>query len=240
MPVTKQSKNALRELDSQLREMRLLSMRLIERQEKERLWAARELHDVLGQSFTLLKLILDAAKHTDLSELPGIIDDALSVVDEATEKVRRVSRGMRPGLLDLSLEQSLKWLFAASIKEQGLDITFYNRGLKGNLPQELNTAVYRIVQEALDNVLCHAGVKTASVSLSVKGRNLVLEIADEGIGFDIKKVTGGRCGGLIFMRERAAMVDGDLRIKSKPGDGTTVSAAFPLPKGELAPQKPLC
>jgi signal transduction histidine kinase len=236
----KTTANGRRNVDIALEQMQTLAARLVEKQEAERLWAARELHDVLGQSFTLLKLILDSAKHADLAEVPGIMDEALAIVDEATDKVRRVSRGMRPGMLDLSLEQSLKWLFGGPTGNLGLEVSFTARQLKDELPQELNTAVYRIIQEAMENVSRHAGVKAVSVTVALKGRNLLLEVEDEGLGFDVKQVKPNRCGGLVFMRERASMMGGVLRIKSKPGCGTLVSAVFPMPEGKIAPLKPLC
>jgi signal transduction histidine kinase len=226
--------------DCALEQMQALAARLVAKQEAERLWAARELHDVLGQSFTLMKLILDSAKHADPTEIAGIMDEALAIVDEATDKVRRVSRSMRPGMLDLSLEQSLEWLFGAPANDLGLEVSFTPWRLKDELPQGLITAVYRIVQEALDNVSRHAGVKAVSVTVALKGRNLLLEVEDEGLGFDVKQVAPDRCGGLVFMRERAWMMGGVLRIKSKPGCGTLVSAVFPLPEGKIAPPKPLC
>ena len=209
--------------------MRDLARRLIRRQEAERLWVARELHDVLGQSFTLLKLILDGAKHADSAGLAGIIEDALAVVDEATDKVRRVSRGLRPGMLDLSLKQALEWLFAVIEKEPGVKVIFRARGLEDNLPQELNTAVYRIVQEALENIDRHAGVKTAYVNISVTKKGLSLRIKDEGMGFDAAQLAAGHRGGLVFMKERAAMLGGNLEIESKPGAGTVITALFPVP-----------
>ena len=141
-------------------------------------------------------------------------------------------------MLDLSLEQALKWYFAESEKNQGLKVTFHTLRLKDNLPHELNTAVYRIVQEALDNIMRHAGVKTAIVDVTVKGRNLLLEIRDEGKGFNPKRLADG-CDGLAFMRERAAMVGGTLRVKSRLGAGTQVSAVFSVPPG-ASPPRPLC
>lgn len=204
-------------------ELNVLTRWLMDSQEEERIWVSRQLHDVLGQSFTVLKLMLDALKHADAGNIKEITDDAISIVDEATDRVRIVSRRMRPGILDLSLKQALGWLF----KHSGIKITFRCSGLKDNLPSDFNIAVYRIVQEAIDNIARHSGAGYAGVNISVKGGFLKLRVSDNGRGFEVATVSSG---GLLYMRQRAAMAGGSLQIFSSPGEGTVILASFPLPE----------
>jgi len=214
-------------------ELRALVRRLIEQQELERLWVARELHDVLGQSFTLLKLMLDTIKADNAS----LIDDALAVIDEAAAGVRRVSRRMRPSTLDLSLSQALDWLISTFEKDKSVRVTLRSRGLKDNLPPELNTAVYRIVQEALELMARRGGEKEAEVEISVKGRVLSLAVTDTGAGLDF--AAPAHSISLIFMKERAAMVGGKLEVNPRSGKGAMLAATFPIP-AFLTELKPLC
>jgi signal transduction histidine kinase len=194
----------------------------------------------MGQSFTLLKLVLDGIKYAGHDELPGMVSEAGALVDEATARVRRVSRHLRPGMLDLSLEQSLEWLAQETGRDKSFTVKVRWRGPEDDgIPQEIIASAYRVTQEALDNAARHAGVNAARIDVEVMANELRLRIADGGCGFDLAGLVPGSRGGLIYMMERAAMAGGSLGIESRKGGGTTIFVIFSLPRVK-ANLRPLC
>ena len=205
--------------------MRLAAVLL---EEAERRHIAKELHDEVGQSLTALKLRLQVA---DASEQ---VLQARGLVDELLTRVSNLSLDLRPAMLDdLGLLPALVWLFERYASQTGVQVQFAHAGLEGRVSPIVETAGFRIVQEALTNVARHAGVTTVDVRVWRDGRALSVQVADGGKGFDVDAaLAAGRSSGLSGMRERASALGGALAIESA-GDGTRLTAELPLPEGEV-------
>ncbi len=221
--------------------LRAVSRRLIEVQEEERRSLARELHDQTGQSLTSLLLGLRSLrKMPTLKEAQARASELRKVTVEALEGVKRLAKGLRPGVLDdLGLEAALRHLTEEFALASGLQVDLHVHGLdSAHLSPQVELTVYRIAQEALTNVTKHARAKTVSVILNASTSDLSLIIEDNGRGFDINATSlpdkATTHMGLHGMQERAALLNGDVQIESKPGQGTTVYAKIPLGAGAKA------
>jgi PAS domain S-box-containing protein len=210
-----------------------LSRRLIETQEAERRALARELHDQMGQDLTATKLTLQMTARrsgTDLREAVGAIDELIG-------RVRELSLTLRPSMLDdLGLPPTLRWLAARFEERTGVRVALELSGIETRLDPALETAAYRIVQEALTNVARHAGTSAAAVRVAREGGRVVVEVRDGGRGFRAGAPRPASAG-LSGMRERAALLGGNLAVESSPGAGTSVRAELPAigPGGGSAP-----
>ena len=211
-------------------QLRSLSHRLVEAQENERRRIARELHDEVGQSLTALKLCLDKASPARSGADGSELEEARTTLGALMAQVRSMSLELRPTMLDdLGLLPTLLWHFKRYTAQTNVRVHFKHRGLKRHLPQETITTAYRVVQEALTNVARHAQVTEVMVCVRAEYGALVVEIADQGIGFDVDKVASTSMG-LGGMRERALSLKGKLLVQSTPGEGTCVIAELPLAK----------
>ncbi len=212
-------------------QLRNLSHCLVGAQENERRRIARELHDEVGQSLTALKLCLDRASParsgTDGSEL----DVARETVHDLMTQVRSMSLDLRPTMLDdLGLLPTLLWHLKRYTAQTSVRVHFKHSGLRRDLPQDIVTAAYRIVQEALTNVARYAQVTEVLVCVRIEYDALIVEVEDHGVGFDSDKVAPTSIG-LGGMRERALSLNGKLLVQSRPGEGTCLIAELPLPEG---------
>lgn len=207
-------------------ELRTLSYRLIMIQEEERRSISRELHDQIGQSLTVLNLLL--AKALRSPERPKAdLDEAVQTVKEVLSQVRNLSSSLHPGMLeDLGLVPTLNWYFNDFSKKTDIDIHFQQSGLKDELPADVKITIYRIVQEALTNVVRYAEVKEANVAIVLDGQQLVIRIEDKGKGFNPESQSQGV--GLRGMRERVNSFKGQLKITSAPGEGTRIEVEILL------------
>lgn len=221
---------AEQELQDAMSQLRGLSQQLVEIQEQERRRISRELHDEVGQGLTALKLVLE----NSLGEQSGFIDlqlkEALAMVNNLVHVARRIAFDLRPPMLDdLGLLSALVWLTQKSRAQVGLTVNFRHSGLEARLPQDIETAVFRISQEALTNVIRHAGATQAEISVLVAKESIVLRIEDNGCGFDPAVARqSGRGAGLLGMQERAALLDGVLTIDTGIGIGTTITTEISL------------
>ncbi len=197
--------------------------------EEERARLARELHDDIGQTLTLLLVRLrviegmssDEAVRSELAELRSLVTAAL-------DSVRRLSHDLGPGALDeLGLAGAIAWLVDRVRADTGLDIALTVALDDACVRPVAGLALYRVAQEALTNLVRHAGSPSASVRLVASGRSLHLEIRDHGTGFDVAEVLASNGAGISGMRERATLAGGSFRIDSSPGAGTTVIAMVP-------------
>ena len=210
--------------------LRSLSRRLVEVQEIERRGIARELHDHVGQELTGLKLSLEMVSRLPPHQVKARLSEAQSSINELVARVQDLSLDLRPAMLDdLGLVPALLWHFERFTSQTGVRVAFKHRGMQRRFAPEIETAVYRIVQEGLTNVARHAGVVDATVRLLLNKGVLGIYIEDEGIGFDTEAAFArGTSSGLTGMQERATLLGGQFEIISAPGAGTLLVAKFPI------------
>lgn len=221
-----------RELLASQQQQQALSRQLIELLEAERSHLARELHDEAGQALTAIKMNLQAVRREVSGERTlKRIDDALDISDETIAGLRRLALNLRPSLLDdLGLVTALRWLTEKGGRPSELEIVFDAEELQPRPDPQIETACFRIAQEALTNVYRHSGARHAEVSLRHHGGGLELRVSDDGAGFDAESLWRAsgpeRRLGILGMRERAQLVGGELEVESAPGRGTAVVARF--------------
>jgi PAS domain S-box-containing protein len=224
----------LAQLRTSEHQLQRLSERLVEVQEIERRALARELHDELGQILTVIKLNLQALSQKGLEdEAQAAVDASLRAADGAIEQVRRLSRDLRPSLLDnLGLVPALRSFVDQQAQHADFNATFSADPTIARLPEVLENAYFRIAQEAMTNIMRHAQATRVAVALRVEDDALVLTLRDDGIGFDIEDtltdVDAGRSLGLVSMRERAHLIGGTFTVASEPGCGAEIRVRTPL------------
>ena len=212
-------------------ELRALSHRLVEAQEEERHAIARELHDEIGQLLTGLKLVLETSVRQSDEKRNESFERAQALVNEVMGRVRDMSLNLRPVVLDdLGLLHALLWHIERYTAQSGIHVDFSHQGLDGRrFGSEIETSVFRIVQEALTNIARYAGVASAAVSVSATETELTVKIEDHGAGFDpAAALAKHRTSGLGGMRERATLLGGRFSMQSAPGSGATIMATVPL------------
>ena len=206
-------------------QLRRLSGRIMDSQEKERTAIARELHDELGQVLTALRMdavwMQERLKDSD----PKIVDRALTMcdlIDKTIKDVRSIAIRLRPGVLDdLGLVDALEWLTSDFEKRSGITCVFEHANVP-ELHETVATAAYRICQEAITNVARYAGASRVSVVLKAERNMLSLSVRDDGRGFDTSDLTGFEGVGIAGMRERAMLAGGNLEVMSETGKGCHV------------------
>lgn len=205
-----------------------LLRRVVAVQETERRFIARELHDEIGQLLTGLKISLGVVRNLPAEQIKAAMAESLSLVDDLMTKVRAMSLDLRPSMLDdLGLLPALLWQFKRYTEQTGVRVNFRQTGLENRLNDELELAIFRVIQESLTNVARYAEVDQVTVILSCDENTIQLIIEDEGRGFDLPSVihTHGSVG-LAGMRERVIGPGGDFRIESAPGEGTRIQAIW--------------
>jgi signal transduction histidine kinase/DNA-binding response OmpR family regulator len=212
-------------------ELRAMANRLVQLQEEERRNIARELHDQIGQSLTALKLMMSQAVRSSAETRDSILNDSQAVITELIQQVREMSLKLRPSMLDdLGLLPTLLWYIERYTRQTQIKVNFEHSGLQRRFTPETNTAVYRIVQEALTNVARYAKVNEVEVRIWADDSIMSLEVKDRGCGFDVSKLTAKASTGISGMRERAQMLGGNLMINSSTGAGTCLTAEVPILK----------
>ncbi|MDA1218864.1 MAG: GAF domain-containing protein [Chloroflexi bacterium] len=211
-------------------EAQTLSQRLVASQEAERRRIAQELHDEMGQLLTGVRLTLErSTRASTAAARTHLIGEAQNLVDELMARVRNLSLDLRPSMLDdLGLLPTLEWYIRRYTERTNIRVTFQPISLDQRLPPEVETAAYRICQEALTNIARHAGVDQAEVRLEIKGDTLVVQVNDSGAGFKPEDVSSLASSGLSGMRERVRVLGGQLILESSPGQGTRLTAELPL------------
>lgn len=216
-------KKAEKELTTMTKRLRVLSHRLIEIQEQERTNIARELHDQVGQSLNLLKLLLDRAIIADDEARQGLYNQAVPLLAELIDRVGTLSLEMRPKILDdLGLVHALEWYFERFTNQTNIRVQFEAPVVDIKIDEQISNSIYRVVQEALTNVARHAHATTARVILKADHSSIKLRIEDNGIGFDPTGKEASASGGIIGMQERISLLGGTLQVRSKPGSGARV------------------
>jgi signal transduction histidine kinase len=229
----RQTEIALRHSEEQLRE---LSRKILDAQENERKLVAQEIHDSIGGSLAAIKFALEE-KLESMGQNPspdGIsLEKIISHVDDAISESRRISANLRPSLLDdLGLLATLSWFCREFEKlypdiqiEKQLDVE------EDEIPEVLKVVIYRVLQEAMNNVAKHSNAKRVQLHLVKRNDRIELDVADNGCGFDPEKkisekfTVGGF--GLQGMRDRTMLCDGKFEIASEKGRGTTVHISLP-------------
>lgn len=207
-------------------------------QEEERKRIARELHDGTSQMLTGLALNLQAAM--DLSEMSGIKDERIeerlkkahALAVQTSIEVTKLINDLRPTLLDsLGLAPAIQRYAETWLQPKGIHTSLRTRGHE-RLPSEVEVALFRITQEAINNIMKHSEAKNVLIDLECDGEKCVLRIEDDGKGFDVQEITKvektGRGIGLFGMKERVTLVGGSCTIQSQPGKGTTIISEVPL------------
>lgn len=214
------------------RELQMERMRqvksVIDGQEKERQRLSRELHDGLGQNLVAIKLKLESIPHDKAGEIDATLTQVKQMFNHTIDEVRRISNNLMPAALkEFSLAVVLRNLCNEVESNSGVSIGLTVGVLPEPLDQLLKTYVYRIVQEALTNVIKHSGANRANVTVYSDFSNLHLQIEDNGTGFNPNRPTDTG-NGLYNMKERAILLNGKINIISSAGKGTKIVAEFPL------------
>ena len=220
-----------KKVDERTAALRRLSNRLMTMQDDERRRIARELHDGLGQEMVALKMLLNGVVHTPLS-LPEYIGQATSVIDRATQQIRTLSYLLHPPLLDeVGLLSALRWYLGGLTQRSGIETTLDVSPTDfPRLAVELETAMFRIIQEALTNVFRHSGAQQAWISLSQQEGTVIVKVRDNGKGVPegIVELRSGTSGvGIRGMSERAKELGGELLV-TNAHPGTIVEVTIPI------------
>lgn len=212
--------------------LKRFSEMLISVQEEERKRVARELHDETGQVLMTIKLSLEMIAKDDVGLEESVRQDlreTIKLVKRAMRELHRISARLRPEVLDElglipSIEQEVDFL----AKRSGIKIEFESKGFKSRLESQKEIALYRVVQEALTNILRHSEATRVKVRITRKGSKVLLRVRDNGKGFEISGLNKSRGLGVLGMKERTVLVGGTFKIISEPGKGTLLEAEIPL------------
>jgi PAS domain S-box-containing protein len=227
-------KRAEQEVRASSEQLRKLAARLVSVREEERTRISREVHDELGQSLTAVKM--------DLAWLAGRLPRSNAQMQERIrttrqlasriiQSVRRISTELRPGVLDLGLAAAVEWQVQEFQARTGIQCKVRLLTQEVFAP-DVSTALFRILQETLTNIARHAKATRVEVVKQKQRDRLVLQIHDNGRGFNPEDPALSKSLGLLGMRERAAILRGGVNVSSAPGKGTTVTAWIPLPSPE--------
>jgi signal transduction histidine kinase len=201
--------------------------RVVEAQEAERTRLARELHDETGQALTSILLGLKPLEQAAAGEQAAAVASLRELVVSTLQDVRALAVELRPAALDdFGLVPAVERLADTFRGQSGMDVELETRLPDERLPPEVETALYRIVQEALTNVVKHADARRVSILLTERERGVAAMVEDDGTGFEPGADRGGL--GLLGMRERIGLVGGRLHVESAPGAGTTIVAEVPV------------
>ena len=220
----------LQRIEEERRRSGQLAMRA---QEEERRRLARDLHDEVNQALTAILLRLEALAHETPAERAPEVAELKRLVNQAMDELLNLARQLRPSALDdhglvPAIETQLKRFGART----GIEVRLDTRGDPDHLPEVVQTAIYRVAQEALTNVTRHAGATIVELDLAENEGGAELRVRDDGSGFDpsvIARNSEGPSGGLglVGMAERARLVGGELDVRSAPGGGTTITLRVP-------------
>lgn len=211
-------------------ELQALSARLLKVQEDERRAIARELHDQIGQMLTGMRFQLDVALKQSAGPLAEQLEAIRRILSDLLARVRALTLQFRPRILDdLGLKPALEWHLKLFLAQTGITVGFECSLPETRLAGELETTIFRVVQEALTNVARHSGAEAAELTVLSNEKEVFVEISDRGRGFDAEQLKTRRDSvGLVSLTERVDLAGGEVEIISSPGKGTRVQASFPL------------
>ena len=234
-----EGKRAEEEIMKSRERLRNLSGRLQSLLEEERTRISREIHDELGQGLTALKIDLSLTRRSlvsgGLAEQSAKVRENERAVNRIIRTVRKIATDLRPGILDeLGVAAALEWMAKDFQNRTGIGCKVAIQGVDRISDTARATAIFRIVQEALTNVMRHAAASLVNVSLKKKDHTLIVEVRDNGIGIAEGRIMGSKSFGLIGIRERVRLLGGKAVIQGKPGQGTLVSVIIPCGEGARA------
>lgn len=226
----------VRQLNARNLELRALSERAINSLEEEQRRIALTLHDDTGQALSMLIINLERLE----SQLPPDEDQLIEKVIKSRElaqdslaSLRKIVYGLRPSILDdLGLIPAIRWYARTNLEEAGIRVELHTDEDMSPISSHLISTIFRIAQEAINNIVRHSKATEVDISLHQQGAEIFLEVTDDGQGFDMANVRDEALQlqhlGLLGIQERAELVGGDLKICSKPGTGTKVHVSVPL------------
>lgn len=225
------------QLEERNLQLRALSERAINAQEEERKRIALSLHDDTGQALSMLIIHLEQLQTrvpVELADVHAKLDSAHELAARSLRELRKIISGLRPTVLDdLGLVSAIRWYARSSLEEAGVRVEFQAEDESISLPAEVNSTLFRIAQEAINNILRHAQAECAWIRLTQTGNEIYLKVEDDGLGFDLQRFQEQalrlQCLGLLGIEERAEMVGGRVLVQSSPGQGTQLSVRVPLP-----------
>jgi len=234
-----EGKRAEEEVRKSRERLRNLSERLQSLLEEERTRISREIHDELGQALTALKIDLSLTRRSLVAgghaNQSAKIHEIERAVNRIIRTVRKIATDLRPGVLDeLGVAAALEWMAKDFRNRTGIGCKVSIQGVDKISDNALATAIFRIVQEALTNVMRHAAASRVNMSLKKKDDTFVVEVRDNGIGITEGRSTGSKSLGLIGIRERVRLLGGEAVIRGKPGEGTIVRVTLPDGEGASA------
>ncbi len=214
--------------------LRALSQHLLDVREEEQKRIARELHDELGSTLTALRLDLGWMA----SRVPGAVDgvwdrvaDMERLVEDLSGRVRDLAAQLRPGLLDhLGLGAAAQWLVSRTCERAGLACELFVVPEDLRLDETRSVALYRVLQEALTNVVRHAEASTIDILIECSGGRVSMSVRDDGVGFSLAEEARPDTFGLLGIRERVRLLEGTVDIQTGPGQGTVLIVGFPSRK----------
>jgi signal transduction histidine kinase len=213
------------------RRLRWLSQKLIRAQEEERKSLSRELHDEIGQMLTGIRMVfgnLEETRSIPRGDFGDHLAEGKELAEQTLQMVRNLALGLRPSMLDdLGLEPALRWQAREFSRRSGIPVEFETDGFLENIPEEMRTCIYRVVQESLTNCARHSRAKNVRIDLHGGLTELSLTVRDDGIGFDPSR-TSVRGLGLIGIQERIHELGGLVTVESQPGKGAVLRAVIPM------------
>ncbi len=224
-----------RQIHDSRQKIKELLKKVITSQEEERRRIAREFHDVLMQDLAATLIKIDLCKQYPQSINEQKIDEIKKIIEKSIDEVYSIIKNLRPSVLDdLGFEAAVRWLLDHHLESKGIKcfVTIYNTINNLEFEPQIEIELFRIIQEAIVNISKHAGAHNVYALLEIRGNDLIIELEDDGCGFDtgadFLSDTSTRGLGLLGMKERAAFLNWDLRIRSTPQQGTRVCLRVPL------------
>ena len=232
------------QLEERNRELQALSERAIDAQEEERRAIAQSLHDDTGQALSMLIIHLDRIDErtpAQEKELKKQVADARELASNSLTELRRILSGLRPAILDdLGLVPAIRWFARTNLEQVGIHVVVKAPSTPLELSPAITTTLFRIVQEAISNIVRHAGAGSVTIVLQLSEGAVDLRIEDDGRGFNPQNASRDAVElqrlGLLGIRERAELLDGVVTIESAPEKGTRLQVSIPL--GETGGKNP--
>jgi two-component system, NarL family, sensor kinase len=202
---------------------------VVEAEENERARVAKDLHDGLGQLLSSAKLSLTAVSLPPQDIQGQLVNNSITVLDQATSEVRAISHNLMPAaLMDLGLKAALDDMFAKINESKLLNVKFIFEGIDQRLPSSIEVAVYRVIQEVINNMIKHSKASVINVGVVGKGNALHLSISDNGVGFEKELISRSKGLGWKSIFSRIDMLKGKIEVDTQPGKGTNINIQFAI------------